>query len=332
MTDKKSIQTIYMDYLKYIVSFALILAVGMIYEKYKHGLINDEDKRNYEMVSKYLVNESSLAKSKLPIIWIHLDYEYNSRWWPSFASRGTNELNQPYLFLTIKSIIDRCGGDFNICLIDDNSFENIVPGWNIDMTRVADPIKSKLRELAMARLLKHYGGLIVPPSFVCTKNLADMYYSLTCQGKPFVAELLDRNSTSDKIDYYPSSKFMGCAKECMIIEEYVSYLEKMISTDYTAESVFLGSQDRWLYAKIQNGMINLVPANVLGVEDAEGKPVLIERLMGNSYIDFIPTTLGVVLPDTEILKRNKFEWFARLSVRQALDCDNIAGKLLLTCR
>lgn len=321
-----------MDYLKYIVSFALILVVGIIYEKYKDGLINDEDKRNYEMVREYLINDSSLAKSKLPIIWIHLKYEYNSRWWPSFSSRGNYELNQPYLFLTIKSIIDKCGSDFNICLIDDNSFENIVPGWNIDMERVADPIKSKLRELAMARLLKHYGGLIVPPSFICTKNLADMYYSMTCQGKPIVGELLDRNSTSEQVDYFPSSRFMGCGKECHLMDEYIGYLEKMISDDYTSESVFLGSHDRWLFSKVQEGKINMIPANVLGVEDAEGKAVTIERLMGNSYVDFVPTTLGVMLPDCEILRRNKFEWFARLSVRQALECDNIAGKLLLTCR
>lgn len=318
--------------MKYIVSFAMLFAIGILYEKYKLGVINDEDKRNYEMVKKYLVNDSSLAKSKLPILWIHLKYEYNSRWWPSFNSRGTYELNQPYLFLTIKSIIDKCGADFNICLIDDNSFENIVPGWNIDMTKVADPIKSKLRELAMARLLKHYGGLIVPPSFLCMKNLAPMYYQTTCQGKPVVGELLDTNSTSEHVDYYPSSSFMGCVKKCELMDEYISYLEKMISDDYTAESVFLGSEDRWLYAKIQSGEINMIPAGALGVEDADGKTVKIERLMGSSYIDFVPTTLGVMLPSCDILKRTKFQWFARLSVKQALDCDNIAGKLLLTCR
>ncbi len=321
-----------MDYLKYIVSFAILLAIGLLYEKYKIGLINDEDKRNYEMVKKYLVNESSLAKSKLPILWIHLKYEYNTRWWPSFYSRGTYELNQPYLYLTIKSIIDKCGGDFNICLIDDNSFENIIPGWNIDMQKVADPIKSKLRELAMARLLKNYGGLIVPPSFICTKNLAPMFYSMTCQGKPVVAELLDNNSTSEYVDYFPSSRFMGCGKDCKLIDEYISYLEKMISDDYTAESVFLGSHDRWLFSKYAEGQINMIPANVLGVEDAEGKAVGTERLMGNTYIDFVPTTLGILLPSCDILKRTKFEWFARLSIKQALDCDNIAGKLLLTCR
>ena len=43
-------------------------------------------------------------------------------------------------------------------------------------------------------------------------------------------------------------------------------------------------------------------ASVLGVEDTDGKPVVIERLMGNSYIDFVPTALGIMLPSCEIRK------------------------------
>ena len=54
--------------------------------------------------------------------------------------------------------------------------------------------------------------------------------------------------------------------------------------------------------------------------------------MGNTFIDFVPTVLGVIIPDKEILSRSKYQWFARLSCEQALDCDNIAGKLLLTAR
>jgi len=39
---------------------------------------------------------------------------------------------------------------------------------------------------------------------------------------------------------------------------------------------------------------------------------------------------GVYVPSCEILKRSKFEWFARLSVKQVLESDTIVGKLLLT--
>ena len=89
-----------MDYAKYIVSFGLLLAVAAIYEKYKVHTMEDEEMRQYELVRKYLVTDSSLAKSKLPILWIYVDYSVNARDWPSFFSRNTIDLNQPYMLLT----------------------------------------------------------------------------------------------------------------------------------------------------------------------------------------------------------------------------------------
>lgn len=320
-----------MDYTKYGLSLLGLLAVGMLYEKINNRSLRDEDNRNYELVKKYLLNDSSLARSKFPIIWIHLNYEPNARQWLNFGSRLTDYLNQPYLYLTIKSIIDKCGGHFNICLIDDNSFEKIIPGWSVDMKRIADPIKCKVRELAMARVLKHYGGMRLPSGFLCMKNLADMYYMMTCSGKMFVGELTNENSSSTYVETYPSNKIMGCGKNCKVIERYITYLENMISSDYTAESKFLGSENRWLYEEIvKNKNINKIPSELLGVKDTKNKLVTIERLMGNTYIDFVPTILGVCIPEREILKRTKYEWFSRLSSKQALTCDNILGKLLVT--
>ena len=59
-----------MDYAKYIVSIGLLLAVSIIYEKYKLHIEEDEEMRQYELVRRYLVTDSSLAKSKMPIMWI----------------------------------------------------------------------------------------------------------------------------------------------------------------------------------------------------------------------------------------------------------------------
>jgi hypothetical protein len=320
-----------MDYKKYALSLLGLLAVGMLYEKLNIRTMNDEDARNYELVKKYLLNDSSLARSKYPIIWIHLNYEPNARRWLNFGSRLTENLNQPYLYLTLKSVIDKCGSHFNVCLIDDNSFEKIIPGWTVDMSRIADPIKSKVRELAMARLLKHYGGMRLPSGFLCMKNLADMYYTMTCSGKMFIGELTNQNSSSTYVDLYPSNKIMGCSRNCKVIEKYISYLESVVSIDYTAESEFLGSQNRWLYEEmLKNNNLNKIPAELLGITDTQNKLVTLERLMGNTYVDFVPTILGVCIPEREILKRTKFEWFSRLSANQAISCDNILGKLLLT--
>jgi len=322
--------TIYMDYSKYIVSTAMMFAVLLVYQKYKNYDEEDDDYRNYNIVKRYLVNESSLAKSKLPILWIYMEYSQNSRWWESFYSRNSNDLNQPYLYLTIKSIIDKCGGHFNICLIDDDSMVNIIPGWNIDINRAAEPIRDKLRDLAQAYLLQFYGGMFVPPSFLCLKNLADLYYSKSYGGKVIIGELQNENITSTYDTVCVSRKFIGARKNNKTMNEYIQYFQQVISSDYTAESTFEGNSDRWFYEKNNSGLLNIIPAKNLGAKDNADKDIVIDNLISNSYIDFYPGAVGVYFPQSQLLNRTSYLWFVRLNAQQVMESDTVMGKLLLT--
>lgn len=318
-----------MKYAKYILTVITMTLVGILYEKYKDTELSDEDARNYELVKKYLLNDSSLAQSKRPLLWIHMAYDVNARWWPTFSSRNTNCLNQPYKYLTIKSIIDKCGNDFNICLIDDDTFSKILPGWTVNLNMVPEPIRGKIRELALARVLHAFGGMLLPNSFICFQNLINMYETNTKSDRMFVSEFIDRGSTSQQVDFFPSTKIMGCRSGCPMMSEYIQYLENMNSTDHTAESNFLGAYGRWCYDKILKGDMNIVPGSELGVKNARGEPVTLEALMGDSYIDLPCSTVGLYIPDDEILKRTKFQWFARLSAKQALESETQIGKYLL---
>jgi hypothetical protein len=313
----------------YLYSLILLGSASFLYNRYKKHTEDDEGMKQYELVKKYLLNDSSLAKSKKPIIWIHMSYEVNARWWPSFNSRNSDCLNQPYIYLTLKSIIDKCGNNFNICMIDDDTFSNILPGWALDLNMVANPIKSKLRELALAKVLYNYGGFVMPNSFICFQNLIDTYNTYTKNNKMFVGELLDRNSTSQQVNFFPNTKFMGCEKDNRTMKDYIDYLETMNSTDYTDESNFLGAYGRWCNEKIVNGELNLLTSDKLGMKDTLGKPVTIERLMSNTYIDLPGTVKGLYIPADEILKRSAFQWFARLSAKQALASDTIISKYLV---
>ena len=321
-----------MKYSNYIYSIIILLGSGILYDKYKRINKTDEDAVQYEAVRKYLLNDSSLAKSKKPLLWIHINYEVNARWWPSFNSRNTESLNQPYQFLTIKSIVDTCGKDFNICLIDDSTFQNIIPGWSTDLTTMADPLRSKLRQLAFAKLLFSYGGFLMPSSFLCFKNLKPIYDAYTQNNKMFVGELIDRNSTSQQVNFFPNTLFMGCKKETPLMYEYMNYLETLVSADYTDESNFLGAYGRWCNERILNREMNLLTADCLGAKDLHNAPVTIERLMGNTYIDLAGSVMGLYIPADEILRRTAFQWFARLSAKQALASDTIIGKYLLISR
>ena len=78
-----------------------------------------------------------------------------------------------------------------------------------------------------------------------------------------------------------------------------------------------------------NNKLNVICGKVFGVEDADGREVNIDRLMGNSYIKFSPNLHAIYIPGDEILRRTKYEWFARLSQQQLRNCDTIVAKHLL---
>jgi len=166
--------------------------------------MREENKDNYEAIQKYLLDDVTLGKSKKPILWIHVPYEYNSRKWLSFGSRTSFDLNQPYLYFTVRSIIKHSGDSFTVCIYDDNSFKRLLPGWSIDMTRLSDPILSNMRTLGMMKLLYIYGGIHCPISFLCMKNLSGLYTKGTRGNKMFVCKTIVRNSTSNTKNFYPN--------------------------------------------------------------------------------------------------------------------------------
>ena len=319
-------------YKSFIYPLIVTIVLSLIYNKYKSSEDDDEHMKNYNLVKKYLLNDSSLAQSKKPIIWIHMVYDTNARWWTSFGSRNTDNLNQPYLYLTLKSIIDKCGNDFNVCLIDDESFPNIVPGWTIDLSLVADPIKSKIRQLALSKVLYNYGGFLMPSSFLCFQNLAPLYETLTSGNKMFVGEMLTRNGVSEQMNFFPDTKFMGCQRECPTMLHYMKYLEIIASSDFTSESDYNGAYGRWCFERINSGEMNIIPASFLGMSDAAGKQVTLEMLMSNNFLNLSGQVQGLYIPADEILKRNNYQWFARLSAKQALASDTVIGKYLLIAR
>ena len=108
----------------YVFAIGIVFVTSFLANKVKTNL-NDDDED--AMIKKYLLNESPLYGFNRPKIWIHTKYEVNARKWKSFYSRNSTDLNQPYIHLTIKTIINHCGDDFNICLIDDETFSKLIP-------------------------------------------------------------------------------------------------------------------------------------------------------------------------------------------------------------
>ena len=85
---------------KYAILLGVILVITSFSKNIKSAFDTNDD---YEMIKKYLLNESPLYGYNRPKLWIHSKYEINSRQWKSFQSRNSTNLNQNYLHLTIKT-------------------------------------------------------------------------------------------------------------------------------------------------------------------------------------------------------------------------------------
>lgn len=312
----------------WILMFVLFV-VGFLYRRYEDKLAREERRDNYQAIQEYLLDGDTLDKSKKPILWIYVPYEFNARQWQSFGSRTSMELNQPYLELTVRSIIQHCKDSFTICMYDDATFPKLLPMWNIDLRKLADPLLSNMRQLGAMKLIHRYGGLHCPISFLCMKDLAGLYSKGTRNGKMFVCEMVNRNKTSQDADFYPSMSFCGAPKECETVAELCHYIQTLASHDQSAETAFLGQFDRWTMKRAEQGQVNVIEGTDIGTKTIGEKPILVDDLMSNHYLDLYKGAYGLYVPAHELLKRLNYGWFVRSSAKQVLESDTILGNYLL---
>jgi len=317
------------NYMNYIYLFVVFIGLWFLYNRYEDKRMRENDMGNYDAIQKYLGGDSSLADEKKPILWVPITYDYNSRNWISFGSRSSFELNQPYVYLTVKSIISQCDDSFRICLIDDDSFAKLIPGWTVNLKNISTPIVDYMRSLAMSKLLYIYGGMIVPPSFLCMRDLIGLYNMGTSGDKMFVCETVDRNITSTTHEFYADTSFMGSPKKCPIMSELIDFMQRVVSSDFTSQAEFLGDFNRWCNSRIQKGQVKLIPGKLVGTKTMDDTMILVDNLLSNDYIDLYPKAYGIYIPSKEILNRRHYEWFARLSPKQILESNTIIGKYIL---
>jgi hypothetical protein len=319
---------------KQILMVLLLLVIGYCYSMYSGKINQETEKEEKLLIQQFLANDVNNMDVKKPFLWIPIEYEINQRDWLDFGSRNTMNLNQPYLYLTIRSIIEKCGDSFNICIIDDNVFNKLLPNWSIHVGRLTSPLKPHMRELAMAKLLNKYGGMRLPPSFICFEDLITLYelgvsMETSKGGGFFVSEMVSSNILSSSITFAPCSKIMGCKKDSEVMRKYIEYLEVLISKDYTEGMDFEGKISKWLFNEISKGSVNLIKPELIGAKKLDDSPVLLEDLMSDSNIELSKESFGLYINSCELLRRRNFGWFVRMSPSQVLHSNTQVGKYLL---
>ena len=318
--------------IKFLGLFVFLTLLGYLYDRYKFKYEGDEELNRYEKMKEYLLNDSASGLMAKPILWIHNDREVNSRKWLSFGSRNSVRTNLEYLTTCLETIVKKNGDNFNVCLIDDTSFEKLIPDWNIRLHKLSDPVKKHIRTLALTKILHYYGGLLVPNSLILKKPLIDMYNSGVSKTGMFSVEYYNKTNTSDYTELFPSATFMGCKKNNKAMRELSIYIEKLTSIDNTNESDFLGQINRYLFKLSQEHKVNIVNGSVIGVRNAHGCVVRLDDLFEEKRPNFGENMIGIYIDKDELLKRKKYNWFVNMRRKEILKSNSFIGKYVLTCQ
>jgi hypothetical protein len=316
--------------IKYILAVLVLFLVGYIYDKYKKKQLMNNNKYEDKLIKDYLYTpeDNDLKNCSKPILWIPLDYNINSREWLSFGSRNSNNLNQPYILLCVNSIIKNCSESFKIVIIDDSSYEKIIPGFE-NFENIPEPTKSHLRKVANIKLLYYYGGMLVPPSFICKKDLLNFYNENVSNGI-FMTQKVNRHVNGDTLLTIPNIDFMGGLKNNEILKDLLIMFSNISSKDNTSEIEFLGKFTNYSLNKIKEGLINITEPKETGIVDKQSKIIDLADLFGEMPINYSDSIQGILLPQNELLRRDKYSFINRMTFEDIAKSDMMICKHLLT--
>lgn len=310
----------------------ILLLIGMLAAlsyisknlKTKEDTLNNQLNSNY--IKNYLLDHNEILKSTKPIIWIHIPREKNARKWDNFASPNSDNLNMPFIYLTVRSIIEKCNESFTICLIDDDSFAKLLPGWEINLDKIKGPTLDNVRTMGFLKLLFLYGGILCPNSFLCQRNLIDLY-NLSYTNDIVVSFQMKNVSTSNTLyQYLPNIRFMVSYPQNETIKQLSSFMEQVISRDNTNETQFLQRIGMQCQNLVNNNKISLHDGSLIGIKNANNKDVLLENLFSSDFVNFDDNRYGILIPD---IQRRKFEWFNYLNAYEIMSSDTTIGKQIL---
>lgn len=287
------------------------ILLGVLYQVYKNSEASADTRNHYHLVSEYFIGDT--LKRDKPFLWVHVGAEVNARKWESFYSRTSTKLNQPYLYITLKSIYDKCSKTFNVCLVDDTVFDRLIPEWSIKVDTLANPLKEHYRSLGMTSLVYYYGGMVVPSSLLCLRDLLPLYQ----KEKVFVGEMVNHSVLAAK--FSPSPVILGGQKGCPTLRAFMAFQESLA---YTNQDVY-GTMSRWWLGK------PCLDGRFVGVKSAANQPIRMEDLLSTAPLDLSKDAYAIYLPADELLRSTKFSWFCRLSIQQVLQSKFTLSKHIL---
>jgi hypothetical protein len=289
----------------YIVIF-IILFIFLNYSYYKEKRREYIAEKRSEMLllDDFFYHPKLLKESKRRKIWIYIPLELNSRHWESFGSRTSTHINLSVMNLCIKSIIDWCSQSYDIILFTDKDIPDILQSnESVDLSTLSGDVLEKHRQLSILEILYEYGGILLPPTIYMRNNIKYQDPLDTW----FVVDMFNthHSSVSSRV---PSMVITGAPAKNAQLRNYIDYLSLDEKQEYT-DNYFIKNR------------ISVLDGTIFGTKDKLNKHIILDDLMSNKKLNLSEHNVGLYLPYCELMKRNHYKWYTRMSERQVLSCN-----------
>lgn len=316
----------------FFIIFIIVISISTLSKKFSDSQERIKNNDEYELIRKYLLNDPSFGDNK-PKLWVHSRYTDHSSVWKSKDSSCISQLQHPYINLIVETIVEHNHNDFNICLIDDDSFSKLIPHWIYEINTLPDPHKTYCRELGMATLLHIYGGIVVPNSFLCIKSLKNMYEDGISNSKPLIGEFVNHKQilfkNNQQAPFIPDSKIIGAKKGDIVIGQLVEYYSDKINRHFSSEPEFQGQINTHLFKLVKFNRMNLIDGRYIGTKTLQKKPIILDDLMDDNVLPIhINDCVGIYIPHDELMIRAKHRWLSIATTSEVLKSKTVISRFL----
>ena len=296
------------DWLVLIVGIIAVVAVYVFYV-YKNDY------------SAYMNLQS--AYDKRPVLWVYVDdSDVNSRFWADFGARSSRALNVPFLNLCYASIAKAAEPHYRVVMIDGvaDAVEKLGGAAHVPDRLLGLGQKKILNALEKTYLcvafLERYGGLWMPLSTVCLKQLPALPEDKVAFFGSNQTELYAPALPGQAVYWSPKAAHP-------VMTAWVDLLQARM------EDGNGGSWVRGDAALDMDALLARFKDDIVIMRDASldrksnGKTIGIEDWLAHGSPTFTLTDAALFMPVyyTELERRSAYGWFLKMSEAQIMESD-----------
>jgi len=291
------------------------------------------------LVKNYRANDpfqdEKLLRSGMdkPVAWIYLNNsDVNSRSWYDFMGRSSRVINLPFLNLCYETIVKHTKNGYRVEVITGLSdLAARLGGWN----QLPEPLQnpdSFVREPEMnwirSAVLKKFGGLWISPSTIWVRDLPALPKERVVFFGTNTDDTYSTNNSVPALDVIWSPK-----PEHPIWVEWEATVKERLNFR-TGGSEFRHDERRDFAEALKkfSDNIQVIRLPEISRKAAPRKRIQIEDLLetsgsATSSFDIMSEGIYLPIPLAEILQRESFGWFLRMSEDQILESDLVISHL-----